>query len=126
MFQAHHSAAMRVWQASLLATEFDADAKLLLKQLAVGCGGNEVYPKWLGRHATNGLDLLAFQAGRFENHAEESVITALMTAVTSSDRATPPIPANMTDGGFVGLIIILVRSHSSARDFDAEHVRYWG
>jgi hypothetical protein len=85
---------MRVWQASLLATEFDAHVKLLLKQLAVGCGG--VYPKWLGRHATNGLDLLAFQAGRFENHAEESVITALMTAVTSSDRATPPIPANMT------------------------------
>jgi hypothetical protein len=96
MFQAHHSAAMRVWQASLLATEFDAHAKLLLKQLAVGCGGNEGYPKWRGRHATNGLDLLAFQAGRFENHAEESVTADLMTAVTSSDRATPPIPANMT------------------------------
>ena len=66
--------------------------------MRIGCGGNEVYPKWLGRHATNGLDLLAFQAGRFENHAEESVIAALMTAVTSSDRATPPIPAK-TDGG---------------------------
>ena len=77
---------MRVWQASLLATEFDAHAKLLLKQLAVGYGGNEVYPKWLGRHATNGLDLLAFQAGRFENHA---VTSDVMTAVMSSDRASP-------------------------------------
>ena len=37
-------------------TEVDAHVKWTFEQLAVGRGGDEVYPELLGRGAANGLD----------------------------------------------------------------------
>jgi hypothetical protein len=53
-------------------SKFYAHTKLPFEQLAVSCGGYEIYPEWLRRKAANSLDLLAYQAGRLPNHAEES------------------------------------------------------
>jgi len=40
-------------------SKFYAHTKLPFEQLAVGCGGDEVYPETLGRGAANGLDFFA-------------------------------------------------------------------
>jgi len=49
-----------------------AHVKLTFEQLAVGRGGDEVYPEPLGRGVANRLDFFTDHARRFADHAEKS------------------------------------------------------